>query len=88
MDFDLSFAKYLFDNHKNSNIIGISPPVFEMFSQKMMSYSDTYLPNTNRVLQISYTYENLDKDLENLKNLINENKNIINSNAYIIFSDG
>ena len=42
MDFDLSFAKYLFDNHKNSNIIGISPPVFEMFSQKMMSYSDTY----------------------------------------------
>ena len=88
MDFDLSFAKYLFDNHKNSNIIGISPPVFEMFSQKMMSYSDTYLPNSNRVLQISYTYENLDKDLENLKNLINENKNIINSNAYIIFSDG
>ena len=88
MDFDLSFAKYLFDNHKNSNIIGISPPVFEMFSQKMMSYSDTYLPNTNRVLQIGYTYENLDKDLENLKNLINENKNIINSNAYIIFSDG
>ncbi len=67
MDFDLSFAKYLFDNHKNSNIIGISPPVFEMFSQKMMSYSDTYLPNSNRVLQISYTYENLDKDLENLK---------------------
>ena len=88
MDFDLSFAKYLFDNHKNSNIIGVSPPVFEMLSQKMMSYSDTYLPNTNRVLQISYTYENLDKDLEDLKNLINENKNILNSNAYIIFSDG
>ena len=67
MDFDLSFAKYLFDNHKNSNIIGISPPVFEMFSQKMISYSDSYLQNSNRILQISYTYDDLDKDLERSK---------------------
>ncbi|MCT7583518.1 hypothetical protein N5U55_05235 [Aliarcobacter butzleri] len=45
MNFDLSFAKELFDNHKENNIIGVSPPVFEMFSQKMISYSDTYLAN-------------------------------------------
>jgi hypothetical protein len=59
-----------------SNIIGISPPVFEMFSQKMISYSDSYLPNSNRVLQISYTYDDLDKDLEDLKQSINENTKI------------
>lgn len=67
LNFDLSFAKYLFDNHKQNNIIGISPPVFEMFSQKMISYSDSYLPNSNRVLQTSFTYNDLDKDLEDLK---------------------
>lgn len=88
INFDLSFAKYLFDNHKNSNIIGISPPVFEMFAQKMMSYSDSYFPNSNRVLQVSYTYDNLDKDLEDLKNMINEDSNILNTNAYIVFNDG
>ena len=88
INFDLSFAKYLFDNHKQNNLIGVSPPVFEMFSQKMISYSDSYLPNSNRVLQISYTYDDLDKDLEDLKQSINENTKIINTNAYIIFNDG
>lgn len=88
INFDLSFAKYLFDNHKQNNLIGVSPPVFEMFSQKMISYSDSYLQNSNRVLQISYTYDDLDKDLEDLKQSINENTNIINTNAYIIFNDG
>ena len=88
MNFDLSFAKELFDNHKENNIIGVSPPVFEMFSQKMISYSDTYLANSNRVLQVSYTYDDLNKDLEDLKNMINKNPDIINSYAYIIFNDG
>ena len=88
INFDLSFAKYLFDNHKQNNLIGVSPPVFEMFSQKMISYSDSYLQNSNRILQISYTYDDLDKDLEDLKQSINENTKIINTNAYIIFNDG
>ncbi|MCT7524423.1 HAMP domain-containing histidine kinase [Aliarcobacter cryaerophilus] len=88
LNFDLSFAKYLFDNHKQNNIIGVSPPIFEMFSQKMISYTDSYLANSNRVLQVSYTYDDLDKDLEDLKKIINENINILNANAYIVFNDG
>ncbi|MFW3326918.1 sensor histidine kinase [Aliarcobacter butzleri] len=88
LNFNLSFAKDILENHKRSNIIGVSPPVFEMFSQKMFSYTDSFLPNSNRVLQTSFTYENFDKDLEDLKNLINENPKILNTNAYIIFSDG
>lgn len=87
-DFDLSFAKDIFDNHKKQNIIGVSPPIFEMYSQKMMTFSDMYLPNTNRVLQTSFTYYNLDDDLEELKNLVNHTSKILNLNAYIIFNDG
>lgn len=89
LNFDLSFAKELLDNHKKQNIIGISPPIFEMYSLKFFSYSDSYLPkNDKRVLQVSYTYEDLNEDLKNLQNLINANPNIKNSNAYIIFNDG
>lgn len=84
MNFDLSFAKDILQNH----IIGISPPIFEMFSQKMISYSDSFLPNSARVLQTSFTYEDMDKELEYLKNIINGNLNILNTNAYIIFNDG
>ncbi len=88
LDFDLSFAKDIFDNHKKQNIIGISPPVFEMYSQKMMTFSDMYLPNSNRVLQTSFTYNNLVDSLEELKKLINQSPKILNLYAYIIFNDG
>ncbi len=89
LGFDLSFAKDLLEQHKKQNIIGISPPIFEMYSLKFFSYSDSYLPkNDKRVLQISYTYGDLNHDLQNLQNLINANNNIKNANAYIIFNDG
>lgn len=89
LGFDLSFAKDLLEQHKKQNIIGISPPIFEMYSLKFFSYSDSYLPkNDKRVLQISYTYDDLNHDLQNLQNLINANNNIKNTNAYIIFNDG
>lgn len=89
LNFDLSFAKPLFDNHKNKQIIGISPPIFETFSLKFFSFSDSYLPKEEgRLLQISFTYEELNKDLENLQTLINTNKHIKSSNAYIVFNDG
>ena len=89
LNFDLSFAKPLFDNHKNKQIIGISPPIFETFSLKFFSFSDSYLPKEEgKLLQISFTYEELNKDLENLQTLINANKYIKSSNAYIVFNDG
>ena len=64
LNFDLSFAKELLQEHKRRGIIGISPPVFEMYSLKFFSYSDSFLPkNDKRVLQVSYTYDELNEDL-------------------------
>lgn len=89
LNFDLSFAKDLFEQHKKSNIIGISPPIFEMYSLKFFSYTDSFLPKDDkRVLQVSYTYNDLEEDLKKLQDLLNSNKNIKSSNAYIVFNDG
>jgi hypothetical protein len=89
LGFNLSFAKDIFENHKNSNMVGISPPIFETYSLKFFSFTDSYLPkNDKRVLQVGYTYENLNKDLERLQLLINENKDIKESTAYLIFDNG
>uniref|UniRef100_UPI004047337B sensor histidine kinase n=1 Tax=Aliarcobacter sp. TaxID=2321116 RepID=UPI004047337B len=89
MNFDLTFAKELFKKHKKENIIGISPPIFEMHSLKFFSYTDSYLyKNNENILQVSYTYNELNNDLINLINLINLNSNIKDSTAFIIFEDG
>lgn len=89
LGFNLSFAKETFDKHKLKNEIGVSPPIFEMYSMKFFSFTDSYLPkNDKRVLQVGYVYEDLNQDLKNLQELINQNKDIKDSNAYLIFNDG
>ena len=89
LNFDLSFAKDLFEKHKKDNIVGISPPIFEMFSMKFFSYADSYLvKDDKRVLQVSFTYFDLNNDLKNLIKLINSNSDIKDSTAYVIFNDG
>lgn len=89
LGFNLSFAKEIFDRHKNSNIIGISPPIFETYSLKFFSFTDSYLAKNNkRILQVGYIYENLNEDLKKLQFLIDENKNIKESSAYLVFDDG
>ena len=89
LGFNLSFAKETFDRHKNSNIIGISPPIFETYSMKFFSFTDSYLPkNDKRILQISYIYDDLTEDLMKLQSLIDEKNDIKSSNAYLIFNDG
>lgn len=89
LGFNLSFAKDIFEKHREAKIIGISPPVFELHSLKFFSFTDSYLPsNEKRVLQVSYTYDDLTNDLKKLQKLIDENQNIKDSNAYLIFNDG
>ena len=89
LGFDLNFAKEVFDRHKKANIIGISPPIFEMYSMKFFSFTDSYLPkNDKRILQVSYTYENITEDLEKLQLLVEGNKNITDLNAYLILDNG
>lgn len=89
LGFNLSFAKETFDKHKLNNVIGVSPPIFEMYSMQFFSFTDSYLPkNDKRVLQVGYVYKDLNQDLKNLQELINQNKDIKDSNAYLIFNDG
>lgn len=90
LNFNLSFAKGLFDNHKKANIIGVSAPVFETYSIKFFSFTDSYLPkeDNKRLLQVSYTYSNIEKELKDIQKIIDSNNNIFNSTAYIIFKDG
>ena len=89
LNFDLSFAKELFENHYKSNTIGISPPIFEMYSLKFFSYTDSYLSKKdNKVLQVSYTFNQLNDDLKKLQHVIDSNPKIKASNAYILFNDG
>lgn len=85
---DLSFAKKTFQKHRESNIIGVSAPIFETYTTNFFSYSDSYLPNTNRIMQISYTYPNTQKQLKKIQNVIDSNDLIKNSKAYVIFKDG
>lgn len=89
LGFDLSFAKEQFEKNKKAEIIGVSPPIFEMYSLKFFTFTDSYLnQNSKRVLQIGFIYDDVNEDLSNLQSLINSNKSIKDSNAYIIFNNG
>ena len=89
LGFDLSFAKEQFELNRQNQIIGISPPIFEMYSLKFFTFTDSYLKkDKKRVLQIGYIYHDVNEDLRNLQSLINSNKSIKDSNAYIIFNNG
>lgn len=89
LGFDLSFAKEQFEKNKKDKIIGVSPPVFEMYSLKFFTFTDSYLnKDSKRILQIGFIYDDVNEDLKNLQSLINSNKSIKDSNAYIIFNNG
>jgi len=88
LGFDLSFAKEGFDIHRKQNIIGVTAPIFETYSTNFFSFSDTYLPHSNQLLQVSYRYPKTEEKLKSIQNIIEDNKMIVNSNAYIIFKDG
>lgn len=89
LGFDLSFAKEQFEKNRKNEIIGVSPPVFEMYSLKFFTFTDSYLnKDSKRILQIGFIYDDINEDLKNLQSLINSNKSIKDSNAYIIFNNG
>lgn len=75
---DLNFAKDTFLEHKQNEQIGLSFPIYEFYSSKFFSYSDQFLPNSNSIMQVSYTYEGLSEDLDTLKELLHKNIDIKN----------
>lgn len=87
-NFDLNFAKNVFEEARKQNKINISPPYFESFSSKFTSYAEAYLPNTNKVLQVSYTYNELNEDIKTFQNILNKNTDIKSFTAFIFYSNG
>jgi signal transduction histidine kinase len=91
LGFNLTFAKSAFDDHKKQNIIGSSYPIRETKNHNFFSYSDSYLTKDGdekaALLQVSYTYENLSKELVSIENLIQQNPNILDVKAYYFGQD-
>ncbi|WP_226814387.1 hypothetical protein, partial [Aliarcobacter butzleri] len=88
LDFDLSFAKELFEKHRLEKAIGVSIPIFELYSSNFNSYTNSSLEkNDKRILQISFTYDDIKVDLKNLQDIIESFKDIKNSDAFLISKD-
>ncbi|WP_323587300.1 sensor histidine kinase [Aliarcobacter butzleri] len=88
LDFDLSFAKELFEKHRLEKTIGVSIPIFELYSSNFNSYTNSSLEkNDKRILQISFTYDDIKVDLKNLQDIIESFKDIKNSDAFLISKD-
>lgn len=89
MGFNISFAKETFEKHKEANMIGLSVPIMETSSNKFISFSDSYIkaPNNKKILQVSYTYEGLEENLQKLQNSVNKYEKIKDLKAYLYFED-
>lgn len=90
--FNISFAKGSFDEHFEQDITGISTPLFEKSSKQFLSYTDSYIsqsdnPKSN-ILQVSYTYKKSKSRLLEIQNLISKYPNIVDAKAYIILNTG
>jgi len=91
-EFDLSFAKAVFDRHYKEKTIGVSTPLLEKSSKSFFSYSDSYY-NYNGVpkrgiLQLSYTYYSVTPKLRHLWQLMKQANIIKNVTAYTKLNDG
>lgn len=92
MGFDLTFAKDIFEKHFKEKTIGISTPLFETSTRSFFSYSDsyyTYNDNPKRgVLQLSYTYYDVNPRLHELWKIIRKNSMIQTVKAYTKLNNG
>ncbi|WP_418180100.1 sensor histidine kinase [Aliarcobacter lanthieri] len=85
LEFDLSFAKEIFEKNIQEKTIGISAPIFEIYSSNFFTYTNSGLPkNDKRVIQLSFTYDDIKEDLIKLQNLINSIPNIKSSDAFML----
>ncbi len=91
LEFNLGFAKETFEKHKSQNIIGYSFPIREIRNYNFLSYADSYLSKDGdgraAILQLSYTYKNMSKELINIENLIMQYPIIQDMKAYSFGQD-
>jgi hypothetical protein len=87
-DFDLSFAKEIFDTHFEQNITGISTPIREKKSDNFLSYTDTYISKNGNpkagILEVSYTYKNSAQNISDIEKRIAVYPHIVSAKAYSI----
>ncbi|MDF1876738.1 HAMP domain-containing histidine kinase [Sulfurimonas sp. SAG-AH-194-L11] len=89
--FDLSFAKATFEEHLEHNTTGICTPLFEKFSKKFLSYTDSYVMSEGKrlgVLQVSYTYEKSSSLLLKVQKLLSKYPSLMDAKAYIMVDSG
>ena len=91
LGFNLSFAKMNFEKNKAEGITGCSFPIHDMSKHIFFSYTDAYLSKNGddraAILQVSYTYRNISKELIAIKNLISQNPVIQDVKAYSFGKD-
>lgn len=90
--FNLSFAKKEFDRHDLQKSIGLCTPLFEKSSKSFLSYTDSYLYDSNHqkngILQVSYTYKESNNKLIEIQSLIKQHPNIKEAQAFILVDTG
>jgi hypothetical protein len=91
LGFSLTFAKEIFEKHKSQNIIGYSFPIREIRNYNFLSYADSYLTKEGderaAILQVSYTYKNMRKELISIEKLISQNSIMQDMKAYCFRQD-
>ncbi len=91
LGFNLSFAKNTFEKYKSQNIIGCSFPIREIGRHNFMSYTNTYLSKNGNdraaILQVSYTYKSMSKELISIENIITQHPIIQDMKAYSFGQD-
>jgi len=88
--FDLSFAKKSFEKDKKEKCIGISTPIFEKSSKNFISYTNSYLPreDATRLLQVSYSYKNVTRQLSILEQTIKHYLTVKDVKVYLFTNSG
>jgi len=90
--FNLSFAKKSFEKHRSKNIIGSSFPIRGVKTSNFLSYTDSYISKNGdekaALLQVSYTYKNMEKELAKIENVIKKHSKIRGINAYSFGEEG
>ncbi len=90
--FDLRFAKEIFDEHWEKNITGCSAPIREKKSNDFLSYTDSYLSKDGKekiaLLEVSFTYHNLHKELSEIQKLITQNPIVTSAQAFSFGTEG
>ncbi len=80
---DLSYLKNIYKTFP----LEVSVPEYMDKFQKFASYINTYIPNSNKILQLSFSYNDVGEELKELQNFLNSNSNIQAYESFIYFDD-